>query len=207
MPDIVAFSHTSTHPAAEKPSGAASSTQLFASKHTQKNVSFQKQDADEGILLILRRHGITNISWILTGVFLMGVPILGSILLPFLPFSIDIPSRFIVVTLIAYYIMVGLYLVTNVVSWLYNVFIITEKRIVDIDFSDVIYHDVAITKIEEVEDVHYTQSGFLSTIFNYGHLHIQTQADKANFEAESIPNPSHAANVIVELTGKGGHDD
>jgi hypothetical protein len=197
--------------AAAQPSVAQPSSTLFTKLHTTENITFHKQDPDEKIILLLRKHFITNVSWIITTVFFSLLPLFMGIIFSIFSFSAPpVPIQFIPVLLATYYLLVTLYAITHFISWLYNVFIVTQKRIVDVDFSDVIYHDVAITKIEEVEDVHYTQSGFLSSIFNYGNLFVQTQADKANFEALGVPQPAEAAHILIELTGhagKGGKDD
>lgn len=204
MPEIFT---TNTNPNPE-PSAISPKTLETSSISSPLKLSFAEQDPDEQVLLILRKHFITNVSWILNGMFFFILPPVIHIVFPDIQPNIWlIPSRFLPVFLAIYYISIMLYMLTKLATWLYDVFIITQKRIVDIDFSDVIYHDVAITKVEEVEDVHYNHGGFLSSIFNFGNLFIQTQGNKANFEAYNIPNPSHAAQIIISLTGKGGKDD
>ncbi|MEK7091987.1 MAG: hypothetical protein AAB907_00015, partial [Patescibacteria group bacterium] len=107
--------------------------------YTSINLSFAEQEPDEQVLLILRKHFITNVSWIVNGIFFFILPPVIHIVFPDIqPFISFIPSRFLPVFLAIYYISIMLYMLTKLATWLYDVFIITQKRIVDIDFSDVI---------------------------------------------------------------------
>lgn len=166
-------------------------------------ISFQNQEHDETIILFLRKHFITNVPWIATTLLLLILPLL----LPLFfmsqgfPFN-DISLQFKTVITFFYYLIVFAYAFINFITWYYDVFIITQKRVVDIDFSDLIYHHMAITKLDLVQDVNYSQSGFLRSLFNYGDLFIQTSGNNPNFDGFAIPQPTKAANIISNLIGK-----
>ncbi|MFH1832869.1 MAG: hypothetical protein ABH816_01730 [Candidatus Levyibacteriota bacterium] len=167
-------------------------------------ISFQNQHEEEEILLFLRRHFITNIPWIfLTLIF---------VLLPFVfffansSFSLigfdNIPKVFITISVVFYYLIVLNYILLNFMSWFYNVTIVTSERIVDIDFSDLVYHDMAATKLSLIEELRYTQVGFIETFFNYGNLFVQTAGENPNIETLSFPKPNKATQIIQELIGR-----
>ncbi len=171
-----------------------------------KGVRFQTQKSHETIILFLRSHFITNVSWIALSFILIALPI---IILIFLPnFGIDFLSsetliRFTTIYVLFYYLMVFSYVFISFLHWFYNVFIVTSERVVDIDYSDIVVHNIAITNLVQIEDVHYTQSGFIPTLFNYGDLFAQTAGEMENFEALSIPKPREATHIIGDLIGKG----
>jgi len=73
----------------------------------------------------------------------------------------------------------------------------------DLDFSNLVYHDVTETKLNLVEDVRYTQSGFIRSFFNFGDLFVQTAAEKENIEGLAVPNPGRGVRIIGDLIGKG----
>ena len=79
---------------------------------------------------------------------------------------------------------------------------VTSERIVDIDYSDIVVHNIAVTSLSHVQDVNYTQSGFIPTFFNFGDLFVQTAGNERNFEALSIPKPREATHIIGDLIGK-----
>lgn len=169
-----------------------------------KGVHFQTQKPHEKIILFLRSHFITNISWIILSLFLSVLPV---IILAFLPnfgldfLSLDTANRFITVFTLFYYMMLFSYVFISFLHWFYNVFIVTSERVVDIDYSDIVVHNIAVTSLTHVQDVNYTQSGFIPTFFNYGDLFVQTAGNEKNFEALSIPKPREATHIIGDLTG------
>lgn len=168
-----------------------------------EGVSFQNQEHDEVIILFLRKHFITNVPWIATVALLIFLPLFVYLFLISQSFSLISFSNELKTIIIAfYYLLVFAYAYISFITWYYDVFIISQKRIVDIDFSDLIYHHMAITKIELVQDVIYSQTGFLRSFFNYGNLFIQTAGNNPNFDALAIPQPAKAAHIISNLIGK-----
>lgn len=170
-----------------------------------QGVHFQTQKLHESIILFLRSHFIINISWIAFSLFLFVLPITISAFLPNLGLDFiysPAANRFIIVFTLFYYLMFLSYLFVNFLHWFYNVFIVTTERVVDIDYSDIVVHNIAVTNLSHVQDVNYTQSGFIATFFNYGDLFVQTAGNERNFEALSIPRPREATHIIGELTGK-----
>lgn len=170
-----------------------------------QGVHFQTQKPHESIILFLRSHFIINISWIAFSLFLFVLPIIISAFLPNLGLDFiysPAANRFIIVFTLFYYLMFLSYLFVNFLHWFYNVFIVTTERVVDIDYSDIVVHNIAVTNLSHVQDVNYTQSGFIATFFNYGDLFVQTAGNERNFEALSIPRPREATHIIGELTGK-----
>jgi len=169
-------------------------------------IAFAQQESDEKILLFLRRHFITNFLWILVTFLLLLAPILYLIFRSQLQLEIiNLPLQFILIFIIFYYLTVFAYAFVNFLSWFYNVFIVTQKRIVDIDYSNIVIHNVAFTKLSHVQEVNYHQVGFIRSLFNYGDVFAQTAATELNFEALSVPQPRRAAHIIGDLIGKDAH--
>lgn len=169
-------------------------------------VSFQTQKPHEAIILFLRSHFATNISWIIFTAILLALPIIVILLLPL--FQIDFLSsptaaRFTTIYVLFYYLMVSSYTFISFLHWFYNVFIVSSERVIDIDYSDIVIHNISITNLTHIEDVSYAQSGFISALFNYGNVFVQTAGSERNFEALSVPKPREAAHIIGDLLGKG----
>lgn len=171
-------------------------------------ICFQNQEGDERILLFLRKHIITNLPWVFVGSILILLPFIIALVSSFLGqtsvFTI-LPYRFTVVFLIFYYLIVFNYIFISFITWFYNISLVTQKRVIDIDFSDLVYHDMAVTKLNLVEDVHYAQTGFIRSFFNYGDVYIQTAGEMANFDFLAVPQPRKAVHIIQDLIGKEKH--
>lgn len=165
-----------------------------------QGVSFHDQDPNEQILLFLRKHFATNIPWLFFSFMLLTLPFLFPFVSVFLPLPSSITSS-IFLYILFYYLLVLTYIFIKFITWFYTVSMVTNKRVVDIDYSDLVYHNVAATKLTQLEDVDYTQLGFLRSLFNYGDVFVQTAGEKPNFDFLAVPQPARVARIVVELIG------
>lgn len=152
---------------------------------------FATQEAEEQLVLLLRRHPITQVGWILLAIVAAIIPMFIDIggFFSFLPPEFAIAINFL------WYIGVLVFIFQSFLSWYYNVFIITDERVVDVDFVSMLYRNISSAKIGNIEDVTATASGALHTVFDYGTVTIQTAGAKPEIEFEDVPRP----NSIVEL--------
>ncbi len=169
-------------------------------------IRFRDQDPDETVKLFLRRHLITNIPWVVITVLLLFVPLLIPPLLSTFAIRLTaVPQSIIVVLLLFYYIIVFGYGLVNFVTWFYNIGIVTDKKVLDADFSNVMYKNISVTSIQDLADVDYTQQGFLQTFFNFGDVFMQTEAIKQNFEFEKVPQPARITHILLDLIERQPH--
>src|ERR1035437_2671046 len=211
MPDIF-IAEPKIEPTQSKPTPLISveetSTQnpvhLFSAfKKDPDGVNFSDKDADEKIILFIRRSFITNIRWIFFGSLLVIVPLFLPLTLGFfqnpLPF---LPNRFYFFLSAFYYLIVATYWFINFISWYFNISLVTDRRVIDIDFSSLVYKDVAATKINLVQDVSFAQIGAVRTFFDYGDVLVQTAGTLDNFIFESAPQPSNIVHITEDLIGR-----
>ncbi len=173
-----------------------------------EGVTFTNQEEGEYIVLFLRRHMVTNFNWISISLLLFLFPPLFSVIYTFISPYIPIPTiqfNFFLIFLLFYYLVITGYTFVQFISWFYNVGIISNKRIIDIDFKDIMYREVATARIEDVIDVEFHQGGFMHSFFDYGDIFIQTQGFKPNFEFHSIPHTDKVTDIILDLKGKMEH--
>lgn len=104
----------------------------------------------------------------------------------------------IILTAFFYLIIVG-YAFSKFISWFYNIGIVTQKRIVDLDSINILSHNTATANFNEIVDVKFTQRGFFQSTFDYGDVHIQTEALRANFEFHASPKPTEVTDIISDL--------
>lgn len=177
---------------------------LRAFAERPNGVTFANQKNHEEIVLFLRAHLITNFLWVTITIFLIFIPLFASVVGNFIPNSLSFVSgKFIPFFFIFYYLIVFSYAFLNFLNWFYNITLITNLGVVDIDYSGLLYHDVAFTNFNLVEDVNYTKVGFFRSLFNYGDVFVQTAGGRENLEALSVPNPARAAHVISDSIGHG----
>ncbi len=157
--------------------------------------TFDSQLDGENVLLLLRRHPITQISKFLT--------VLGMLVAPFffsqISFYYLLANNFQTAILLLWYLIIVGYSLESFLTWFYNVYIITDERIIDIDFLSLIYRNVSAAKIDKVEDITAITSGVTQSIFDYGTIHIQTAAEKTEFEFEDVPHPTRVTQFLNEM--------
>lgn len=161
-----------------------------------KKISFEIQDRDEKIILVLRQHPITQVKSIFVLVFsFLFVPWLLRVagLMAFLPDQFKLAFySFLVVLFIG---MAFRYFLL----WFFNVYIITDERIIDVDFLSMVYKNISTAKIENIEDITKQTSGIIASLFDHGTILIQTAATKNEFEFEHVPHPAKVVKLLNEL--------
>ena len=85
--------------------------------------------------------------------------------------------------------------------------VVTSERIIDIDQQGIFKREVNELPIDALEDASYKQSGFFSTIFNYGNVILQTAGtssgtseDNINgFVFNNVPHPAQIKDIISTM--------
>jgi len=163
------------------------------------NVVFQFQEPDEEIILLVRKHIITNLPWIVLAILLSIAPVFFTPILANILSFISISAITQTALLFTYYLVLFGYILVNFSLWYFHVGLITTERIIDMDFTNILVKHVAETRIDLIEDVSYTQVGGIRTIFNYGDVIIQTAGTKANIEFDRAPRPAVIADIVGDL--------
>jgi hypothetical protein len=175
-----------------KPKGGSLSSLLVL---PGSKVRFETQEPEEEILLILRSHWITNLSWILLAVILSFIPV--SLL--YIPLLQSFPARFQLMFVIIWYLVLLMFIFEKFLTWFFNITIITDERIIDVDFFNLTTKKVSDAELDKIQDVSFTRKGVFQTIFNFGDILVQTAAEHAQFVFEKIPEPSEVANILQRL--------
>lgn len=157
--------------------------------------SFDSQLDGENVLLLLRKHPITQITKLLTVLMLLIVPFFFSQI----SFYYLLAQNFQTAIMLLWYLLTIGYSLESFLTWFYNVYIVTDERIIDIDFLSLIYRNVSAAKIDKIEDITAITSGVAQSIFNYGTVRIQTAAEKSEFEFEDVPYPTKVTQFLNEM--------
>lgn len=156
---------------------------------------FSTQHQDEDVVLMLRQHPVTQIKWILIAIGLALIPLIFSSM-PLLDF---LPPIYLTAALTGWYLLVAGFSLEAFLSWFYNVYIITDERVIDVDFHSLIYKNISAAKIDNIEDVTERTGGPLRTVFDYGTVIIQTAAAQVEFEFDNVPHPARVTKLLNEL--------
>jgi membrane protein YdbS with pleckstrin-like domain len=176
--------------------GKEGSDSLFSSYATfPAKVCFETQDDDEAVILFLRQHLIVNIPWVILSIFFLTLP---SVFIFFPPFA-NLPTTYQFVVPLLWYLFVFGYSLSQFMGWFFNIYIVTDERIVDVDFINIFFRKISTAKIDEIQDVNVQASGAIETFFGYGSLFIQTSSAVPEFEFVAIPHPDRVGKILNQL--------
>lgn len=161
---------------------------------------FETKKSGEKVILRLRRHPLTNLGWILTVLILAVFPIFFSAL----PVLTTIPANFREALYLIWYLILTGVAVEGFLLWLFNVYLVTDRRVVEVDFYGLLSKSISDAEIEKIQDVTYRVGGILGTIFHYGDVLIQTASEEGGFKFSSVPNPGKAAKILKDLRDQVG---
>lgn len=160
-----------------------------------KVFTFEERDDGEEIILVLRRHWFTNVGWILITIAMVIAPFFFQSV-PLLDYF---PPNYRFVAHIFWYLLTFAYAFEQFLSWYFNVCIITDERVVDVDFYNILVKKFTDTKISMIQDVTSKVVGVEQTLFNFGTVMIQTASEIPEIIFEKIPNPEKVIKVLQQL--------
>ncbi|KKQ13886.1 MAG: hypothetical protein US28_C0043G0017 [Candidatus Daviesbacteria bacterium GW2011_GWA1_36_8] len=161
-------------------------------------IKFIEQEPDEQIILFLRQHGITNVPWILLALF--------AIFLPFIVIQLDIslgtnflinvPNQALIGGLVIYYMLIIAYIIEQFLFWYFNIYIVTNLHLVDINFHSLLSRDIIELEFRDVESVSTDIRGIFASLFNFGDVIVQTAGTSANIQFLKVPKSQDVVTII-----------
>lgn len=168
-----------------------------------EGMRFETQEEGETIILLLRKHWITNAGWILISLILLATPFF---LFPTIVLTVNLSQpllrNLVPLLIFSWYLLTFSYMLVNFLLWYFTVSMVTSERIVDVDFVNILNKKFAATRIARVEDVTMRTGGFLRAFFDYGNVFVQTAATDAVFQFDAVPKPEQVVRIINRLMGK-----
>jgi heat shock protein HspQ len=160
-----------------------------------KGLTFSGKEKDENVVLIVRTHFVLYLPYAAISLFVLLLPLLFQMIISNLsnstPFFLSLFfSCFTISLTIVIYAFV---------KWFYNVNIITDRRVIDLDFTSIVSHSLAEARLDKIEDVSHKQLGALGSIFDIGTVYIQTAGATAEIEFDNIPRPRDVQDILYDL--------
>lgn len=166
-----------------------------------KKIRFDQQEDHEVIELFLRQHPIVNVFWVAISLFLLILPViflqLDSII--GFNFSPQIPINLLIGGLIIYYLLILAYAYEQFLSWYFNVYIITNLHIVDVNFYSLLSKEVVEISLDDIEVISHHVDGVLGSLFHFGDVEIETAAETKRILFEKVPRPDLVTDRVQDL--------
>lgn len=164
---------------------------------------FEGQDLDEKIILLLRAHPITNIFWIIPAILIFLLPFILPEITSFFGINLAvIPDHFLLAFLVINYLLVLVIVFEGFLSWYFNVSILTNKKIVDLDFHSILSKNVDLAPLNGIQEASGHVAGLLGIIFHFGPVMVQTAGAKVSIDLIDVPVPERVADIIMDEVQK-----
>ncbi len=80
-----------------------------------------------------------------------------------------------------------------------DLWIVTDKRIIDIEQKGLFARDVASLRLDKIQDIRVEVKGVIPTILGYGDIHVQSASNVPEFVIRDAPRPYQLKETINKL--------
>ena len=162
-------------------------------------VYFDGQEPTEHIILLLRQHWVVLLK---PALFVALLILLSFLSFPYASAITENPamavkysmSASIILWVVAFSIAVN-----SFAKWFFTINVVTDQRVVDLDFANLMSHHYAEAQLEKIEDVSHTHKGALASLFDFGTVTVQTAGALVDIEFDNIPRPRDTQDVMLDL--------
>jgi len=105
-----------------------------------------------------------------------------------------------------------LYLGWFIILWAYffiawtNIYldewIVTDRRIIDIDQTGLFHRSVSDFRIEKIQNIMVKEVGFVAHMLGYGTIIVETAGERIKLEFDTLPDPGKVRDLISECHDK-----
>jgi uncharacterized membrane protein YdbT with pleckstrin-like domain len=156
---------------------------------------------DENIIIVIHRHWFDILKNFFL-VFLMILFIIGSYFIiptlfsdlsmsPYKEVLLLIENFFAMLTLLFFFLIW--------IDYYFDVWIVTNKRIINIEQRGLFSREVSELELDKIQDVSANVLGVIPTFLNYGDVLIQTAGEKEKFVFKKVSAPYEIKDLIMSL--------
>ena len=172
--------------------------QHFLSIFRESSNSFEGQEKDERVIMLLRQHPFT----ILIRVAFFGLACLVPIVLGTIFFS-SLEARsllnlfFFVSSL--WYLGLWFAIFYSLAMYSLNTVIITDHRIIESDQHGFFNRQISELHSHRIQDVSAHTNGVIETFLKFGNITVQTAGSEKQFIFKQIPKPEQVKDTIMQI--------
>jgi hypothetical protein len=165
-------------------------------------------NSNEHILLVRRKHWFVLLAKSFPVVFLLVLPIIiwiavSSLNFPketfpgyFLNDALKINTALILFGLSWWTLMVWIKFFVVWTDYYLDAWIITNKRIIDVEQIGFFRREVSTFRFEQIQDITVDIRGLIPTLLNFGTLHVQTAGEERKLLIKNVASPNDLRDFI-----------
>ncbi|MFH1509024.1 MAG: hypothetical protein ABIE68_02580 [bacterium] len=155
------------------------------------NYFTQELKPEEEVIIVIRKH------WASIIISFIKVFVIWIILAVLTPLAFQ---QVMGIFLFFFVLSISLgYVTYHWITWYFDIFIITNLRIIDVDQHTIFRRTVSEVTLENIQDVTYEITGFVSATFNYGIVKVQSASAIPSIQMEYVKDPKQTQELISKL--------
>ena len=156
-----------------------------------------KLDQDEEVLMMVRKHWFVIWAELIAVAFVAALPffllgvfgLIGEVMTD-AGASMEMSASTITFGLAAWLLLCTFSAFTIWTNYYLDLWVITDRRIISVDQIHFFNRNVAIFRLERLQDIEFNINGLLATFLNFGTISAQTAGHHDhNFRATGMPDP------------------
>ncbi|MBP9816853.1 MAG: PH domain-containing protein [Candidatus Pacebacteria bacterium] len=163
----------------------------------------------EHVLMAVRKHWLIYVGAAIPFAVFAYLPVLALELFAKSPFVttpwahyVSLENPWILFVLGAWWLFVWMGAFSNFMRYFLDVWIITNKRIIDVEQIDFFSREVTSLFLDHIEDVTVHETGFFHTLFGFGNLMVQSAGAADRTELPGISHPKDVRDLLMHQAGK-----
>lgn len=164
---------------------------------------------NEEVRLVVRKHWFVLVMKLLSLVLMFFLPLILFVALRFFINAAGGAEEYSLLGALGGSLTVFLLLLWMFFIWIWgfviwtdfylDVWIITSKRIFDIEQIGFFQREVSILRMDRVQDITTNVRGIFPTFFNFGEIHVQTAGSDREFIMRGAPAPTTLKQLVSSL--------
>ncbi len=170
----------------------------FIHLFTESNDTFQGQEVEEKVVLILRKHiFIVYMQLAFYGITIFIPLIIAEVFSGFIT-SNNLWELFVFLTTL-WYMFFWIVVFYSLTMYSLNVVVVTNHRIIDTGQLGFFNRKISELHLSRVQDISVHTNGIIETSLRFGTIEVQTASEQREFIFRQIPNPEQVKDVIMNL--------
>lgn len=160
------------------------------------------EKTDEAIFIFARPFILSFLPWLVMGLALV---VIGAVFIVFVLIAFpqlvanDFQFNVFVVMSSSYFLLILPFFTVGFIDYYYDLFIVTDRRLLDIDQNSLFARKINELALEQVEDVSAETNGVFRSLFDYGDITVQSAGAKDKFIFNGILHPREVTEIVLDL--------
>jgi hypothetical protein len=157
-------------------------------------------EENEKIIKIVRKHWFAIVLEMITSFAMILGPIIFFELIEDVLFH-ELTLKNLYLLLFFYFVyllFVWAFMFINWLNYYLDIWIITDKRIVNIEQKRLFSREISSLRLDNIQDVKIEMHGIINTLFKIGNMQVQTSSPEIEFILPQAINPENVKHIIME---------